>query len=43
MTQTNCDGCGLEINAEISPCISTGHLCQDCYFEYKLTNIRSHT
>jgi len=33
---TNCSECGLKIDTLTSPDNDQGHMCFDCYFEYKL-------
>jgi len=43
MTTTNCSDCGLEIEAEVSPTVDTGHLCQSCFFDYKCSYDGFHT
>ena len=34
MIITNCGGCGLEIDMEMSQQIKDYHLCTDCHFDY---------
>ncbi len=34
MAITNCDSCGEEIDTDIHPDTSEGHMCFDCHFDY---------
>jgi len=43
MTTTNCNDCGVEIEAEISCVVDTGHLCPSCHFDYKCSYDGFHT